>query len=354
MNGSIAAGRTLHVVARVFTVAVTAFLHPAPGAFAQDAAASFYAGKTLRIINPFGESGLYAYVSQLLGDRLPRHIPGSPRARVEYMPGGGGLQAANYLYNGAPRDGTVLSVLYDAMPTAQALALDNLTKFDARKFTVLGSISHGETGLVAVLKRSGVSTIEGAREKTLVLGSTGAAAAQYTVPLAMNRILGTRFKLIPGYRSINDVFLAMENGEVDGIFTNYNTLVESRPKWVAEGRFNWLAQSADAANPDFAGVPLLQDIPTDPMKRDALRFLAMSRAPGKIVISTPDVPKDRADALRAAFAATVRDPEFLAASRKMNQDVDPRDAPAAMAIIRETVDTAPETLAAVRDLMTPK
>lgn len=318
---------------------------------AQEAVAAFYRGKTLRVINPFAETGLYALVTQLFAEHLPRFLPGEPRARAEFMPGGGGLQAANYLYVAAPRDGTVLGPFYDAMPTTQALALDDLVKFDARRFTVLGSINRGETGLIAVLKRSGIASIADAREKVAVLGATGAAAAQYIVPMAVNRMLGTRFKLIPGYKTVNDAFLAMETGELDGLFTNFNTIVESRPQWVAEKRFNWLAQSADRADPDFPDAPLLQDLATDAATKDALRFLAMSRAPGKIIIAPPDVPADRAAALRAALAATLRDPAFLAAIGKLNQKVDPRDASEAMDVIRQTVDTNPATLARIRDLM---
>ncbi len=318
---------------------------------AQDAVAAFYRGKTLRVINPFAETGIYGALTRALADILPRHLPGEPRGRGEAMPGGGGLQGANYLYAGAPRDGTALGVMYDNMPTAQALALDGLARFDARGFTVLGSVNRGVTGVVGVMKRAGIKSVDDARAKIAVLGATGAGAAQYVVPLAMNRLLGTRFNIIPGYRTVSDTFLAMDAGEADGLFSNYVTIAEARPQWIRDKSVVWIAQSLDHADPDFPDVPLLQDLTDDPAKKGAFQFLSMSRAPGKIVVAPPGVPADRAEALRKALADTFRDPEFVAIVTSMGEKVDPRSAAEAADIVRATVEFDPAALAGVRDLM---
>ena len=337
--------------ARSLRAAMIALCLAAPAAKAEDGVAAFYRGKTLRIINPFAETGFYGALTRALADVLPRHLPGRPGARGEAMPGGGGLQGANYIYAGAPRDGAAISILYDNMPTAQALALDDLARFDARKYTVLGSVNRGDTGVVGVMKRAGIGSVADARVKVAVMGATGAGAAQYFVPLAMNRLLGTKFNIIPGYRTVSDTFLAMDAGEADGLFSNYVTIAEARPQWIADKAIEWIAQSLDHADPDFPGVPLLQDLTDDNAKRDAFRFLAMSRSPGKIIVAPPDVPADRAEALRTALAETFRDPEFVADVARMNQKIAPRTAAEAAEIIRATVEVDAATLASVRDLM---
>jgi tripartite-type tricarboxylate transporter receptor subunit TctC len=318
-----------------------------------DDVAAFYSGKTLRIIDPFGAgAGFYTPLAQLLADYLPRYLPGQPKGRVEFMPGGGGLQGANYLY-AAPNDGTVYGLLYDNMPTAQALQLDDLTKFDARRFSVLGSLNKGETGLLGLLKRTGVTSIADARNKTTVLGATGTASAQFIVPAAINKVLGTKFNVIPGYESVNDTFLAMDTGELDGIFTNFNTIMETRPNWIAEGRFNWLAQVGDRRDPEFADVPLLQELVEKPLDKGIFTFLALSRIAGKPVVAPPGVPGERLAALRSAFAAMMRDPEFQAAIVKMNLKVDPRTAEEATAVIVQTVDTPASVREYFRMLIQP-
>jgi tripartite-type tricarboxylate transporter receptor subunit TctC len=267
------------------------------------------------------------------------------------MPGGGGLQGANYLYNAAPRDGTVIGLLYDNMPTEQALGLNKLVKFDVRNFTVLGSLNKRETGLVGILKRAGISSVEDAKRKVAVLAATGTASAQYIVPNAMNRILGTRFKLIPGYKVITDSFLAMESGEADGLFTNYATLAQARPDWIAQNLMSFIAQSSDIRDPAFADVPLLDELTDDKVQREAFRFLAMSRVAGKMVVAPPDIPTDRAAALRKAFSDALKDPQLLRGMAKLNQQIEPRDAEAALNVLRQTVETDQAALSRVRDIM---
>jgi tripartite-type tricarboxylate transporter receptor subunit TctC len=320
-------------------------------ALSQDSSADFYRGKTLQVINPFAEAGLYAFLAQLIAEKLPQHLPGRPQGRHVSMPGGGGLQGANYLYNAAPRDGTVIGLLYDNMPTEQALELNKLVKFDARRFTILGSLNKRETGLVGILKRAGVSSIEKAKSKTVVLAATGTASAQYIVPNAMNKLLGTKFKIIPGYKVITDSFLAMETGEADGLFTNYATLTQARPDWISQDRFSFIAQSSDIRDPQFPTVPLLQELTDDPIQRDAFRFLAMSRVAGKIVVAPPGIPPDRASALQEAFRKMLQDPQLLEGMAKLSQEIDPRDAQQVLEVLRATIETDKAALARVRDIM---
>jgi tripartite-type tricarboxylate transporter receptor subunit TctC len=317
----------------------------------QDSVASFYRGRAITVISPFGEIGLYTGIARLLGDYLPKYLPGQPGSRLQNVPGGGGLQGANYLYNVAARDGTTIGVLYDNMPTEQAINTTQLVKFDCRQFGVLGSLNQRETGVVAIVKRAGIRSVDDARKKRVVLGATGTSSAQFVVPNAMNKLLGTQFNIIPGYKTVNDALLAMETGEADGIFTNFGTLIQNKPNWIQEKNFEYIAQLADIQDPAFPETPLLQDIATDQVAKDTFKFLSWSRAAGKLIVVPPAVPQDRLTALRSAFAACLKDPGLLDGMSKWNIDIAPRTHDEAMAVIRSTVDTDPKILERVRQVM---
>jgi hypothetical protein len=268
------------------------------------------------------------------------------------MPGAAGIRQMNHLYNAAARDGSVMALMYDNMPITQVL--DPAAKFDARRFSALGSLSHGEPGLVGVLKRTGVATVEDAKRKEVVFGATGTTSAQYYIPAIMNRLFGTHFKLIPGFPTTPQTYLAMERGEVDGVYGAVETILENRPQWIAEKRFNWLAQLNDVREGEFADVPLLEELAQAPLDKAAFKLLALARVPGKPVLLPPEVPAARVSALREAFAALLKDPAFVADVGRTTQKLEPRTWQDAERVIRETVDTPPEVAAYVRDLLKVK
>jgi tripartite-type tricarboxylate transporter receptor subunit TctC len=335
-----------------FVGAFAAFaLMAATSAAADDDVAGFYRGKTLQVTNAFAEGGLYSNLARLIVQHLPRHIPGKPTAIPQFMPGAGGLRHLNHLYNAAAKDGTVIGLMYDNMPITQVLTTDDSVKFDARRFAALGSLGRGEPGLVGVLKRTGIATVEDARRKEAVFGATGTTSAQYYIPAIMNRLFGTRFKLIPGFPTTTHTYLAMERGEVDGIYGALETILESRPQWIAERQFNWLAQLNDVRAGEFADVPLLSELAQAPLDKAAFRLLALARVPGKPLLLPPEVPPARVAALRAAFAELVRDEAFIADVARTTQKLEPRTWQDAERVIRETVDTPPDVVAHVQELL---
>jgi hypothetical protein len=257
----------------------------------------------------------------------------------------------NHLYNAAPRDGTVIGLMYDNMPITQVLAADDSMKFDARRFSALGSFGRGEPGLVGILKRAGVATIEEAKQKVAVFGATGTTSAQFYIPALMNRLFGTRFKIIPGFPTTPATYLAMERGEVDGAYGAVETILESRPQWIAEKRFNWLAQLNDVREGEFADVPLLEELARAPLDKAAFRLLALARVPGKPLLLPPDVPPARVAALREAFVAMLHDRAFITDVARTTQKLEPRTWQDAERVIRETVDTPPDVVAHVRELL---
>jgi tripartite-type tricarboxylate transporter receptor subunit TctC len=316
-----------------------------------DDEAAFFRGKTIQFTSAFAEGGLYSTVTRLVAEHLPRHVPGRPNGISISMPGAAGLRQMNHLYNVAPKDGTVIAVMYDNVPMSQALATEDNIRFDARRFNALGSVGRGETALISILKRTGVATLEDARRTPVVFGATGTTSGQYYLPNMMNRLFGTRFRIIPGYKTTAEIFLSMERGELDGISGAFEAIQEGRPQWVAERRFNQLAQLYDERPAQFADVPLLQELAQAPLDQAAFRFLALARIPGKMLLLPPDLPSSRLAALREAFAAMVADPAFIADVARTSQRLEPRTWPDAERVIRETVDTPPEVVAHVRDLL---
>jgi tripartite-type tricarboxylate transporter receptor subunit TctC len=342
--------RAMHLFLRCRLVTLALALAVTSAGAADDVAA-FYQGRTLQITNAFAEGGLYSTLARLVAQHLPRHVPGRPNAIPQFMPGAGGLRHMNHLYNAAARDGTVIGLMYDNMPITQVLQADDSVKFDTRRFSALGSLGRGEPGLVGILKRTGIASIADARAKESVFGATGTSSAQYYIPAIMNRLFGTRFRLIPGFPTTTHTYLAMERGEVDGIYGAFETILESKPQWIAEKQFNWLAQLNDVRAPDFADVPLLAELAQAPLDKAAFRLLALARVPGKPLLLPPDVPPARIAALRAGFAAMLRDEAFIADVAKTTQKLEPRSWQNAERVIRETVDTPPEVVAHVRDLL---
>ncbi|MEA2989216.1 MAG: hypothetical protein QOG83_1927 [Alphaproteobacteria bacterium] len=318
---------------------------------ADDEAAAFYKGRTLQVTSAFAEGGLYSTIARLVAEHLPRHIPGRPNAIAQSMPGAAGMRQMNHLYNVAAKDGTAIAVMYDNTPTGQVLQADDSARFDARRFRALGSIGRGETALVGVLKRTGIATLDDARQKPAVFGATGTSSGQYYVPNIMNKLFGTRFRLIPGYKTTAELYLSIERGELDGVYGAYEALLEGRPQWLAEKRFNWLAQLNDVRPPEFSDIPLLQELAQDPADKAMFSFLALARSPGKILLVPPEVPSARLDALRQAFLAMVRDEAFIADVARTSQKLEPRTWQEAERIIRDTIDTPPDVLARVRELL---
>jgi tripartite-type tricarboxylate transporter receptor subunit TctC len=330
---------------------VASVLAGAASSAVADDEAAFFRGKTIQITSAFAEGGLYSTVTRIVADHLPRHLPGRPGGIAVSMPGAAGLRQMNHLYNVAPKDGTVIALMYDNVPMSQALATDDNIRFDARRFKALGAVGRGETALISILKRTGVATLDDARRTPVVFGATGTTSGQYYLPNIMNRLFGTRFRIIPGYKTSTEIFLSMERGELDAVSGAYEAILADRPQWVAERRFNHIAQLYDLRVEQFADVPLLQELASTSLDQAAFRFLALARVPGKMVLLPPEVPPARLAAMREAFAAMVLDPAFVTDIGRTAQRLEPRTWQDAERVIRETIDTPPEVVAHVRELL---
>jgi tripartite-type tricarboxylate transporter receptor subunit TctC len=316
-----------------------------PDAFADDVA-DFYGGKTITIYVASGPGGGYAIYGQIAARHLGRHIPGNPAVVPSYMPGGGGITAANYLFNAARQDGTALGVLFAQTQLAQFLHPKNV-KYDAVKYNWIG-IFADIIQAFHVSKKAKAPTLDAMKTTEIVAGSSGDGSGTYLFPKLMNDTLGTKIKIVSGYAGTNALNLAMERGEIDGFSTPWGS-VEGSLSRLRETA-NQVVQYGVEKHPSYPGVPLLTDLASDPKQKATLRFVAGPSALGRSLTAPPGVPEARVAALRKAFIAMLADPEFVADAKKGRIDMNPTPGERAQALVRELADVDPAVLALAKEV----
>jgi tripartite-type tricarboxylate transporter receptor subunit TctC len=277
----------------------------------------FYRGKTITISVGFTAGGGYDLYARVLGRHLGRHIVGNPSVVVQNMPGAGSLKATQYVYGVAPKDGTVLATVSRGMATDPLL---NDAKFDATKLTWIGSVT-SETSICATWQNSPVKTWDNMFEREFTLGGSAAGADPDTFALILRNVFGAKVRLVTGYPGGNDINLAMERGEVDGRCGWSWSSRKSQKNWLPQ--INLLAQFAVEKNADIPQVPWTIERAANDEQRQVLRLLTAGQFLGRPFFSTPDIPADRREALRAAFDATMKDAQFLAETTKLDLEVTP-------------------------------
>ncbi|MFL5048406.1 MAG: Bug family tripartite tricarboxylate transporter substrate binding protein [Xanthobacteraceae bacterium] len=297
--------------------------------------ADFYRGKILRMLIGYGPGGGYDIYGRLVAEFLPRHLPGNPTIIAQNMPGAGSFVAAKYIYDVAPKDGTVFGSL------AQTLALDSLTnanaKLDVARMPYIGRVvTNIDTG--AALPKTGIKSFEDVRAKQYNVGASGGGSTTVLFPTALSTYAGAKFKLIRGYSGTIDILLAMERGEVDivGAYGLPGILV-SHPGWVHRGEATILYQAAVKRHRLLPDVPTLPELAQSDEGREVLHAAASTGEIGRSILTTPGVPPERLAALRSAFQAMLKDPAFLAACEKRNLMVDGAAGEAIDQIVRETL-----------------
>jgi tripartite-type tricarboxylate transporter receptor subunit TctC len=301
-------------------MAVSLSVAGAPRTNAQSAA-SFYSNKNLRFIVPDGVGGGYDAYSRLLARHLADHIPGHPRIVAENMPGAAGLVATNWLYNVAPHDGSVMGATYNTLLTEPLLG-DAAAKYDPTKFNWIGSITR-QYNVCMVWHTSSIKTIEDAKTREVRVGTTGLAGNSTKLPLMLNTLLDTKFKVIAGYTS-GGMRLAVEREEVEGICgVPYDTYAAANPEWLRDKKVRFILQTGSKPLEVLPDVPMLLDYIKDPRQRAALEVLAVDQDAGRPELLPPGVPDYLVQALRAAFNETMQDPQFLAEADGMNLRFEP-------------------------------
>jgi tripartite-type tricarboxylate transporter receptor subunit TctC len=293
---------------RIAALAAITCLSVAPAR--ADAVAEFYRDKTVTLISAGEAGGAHGAYAQLITTHIRRHIPGNPNVVIQYMLGAGGNLAPNYLYTVAPKDGTAIGLplqdlIFNARIGVQAV------KYDPAKTHYLGGADVTRT-TVSVMKASGVHSLDDAKRREVLMGATGKSGQTYIIPVVLNSMLGTRFRVVTGYQGINLIHLAMERGELHGSAASWPTIAAAKKAWVERGLINNLITIAMEREPDLPDVPALSEVVTAPEDRALIPLLAGSAALGRAWVAFGDVPTDRLAALRAAWASTMADPAFRA------------------------------------------
>jgi tripartite-type tricarboxylate transporter receptor subunit TctC len=309
----------------------------------------FFKGKTITLITSTGVGGTYDVVARLVARHMPRHIPGNPTMIVENMPGGGNVLATNYMYNIAPKNGTAIATIHSAMPLQQVLNSGGI-RYDCDKFNWLGSTGP-QNEVILVWHTAGITSIAQAREKQVVLGGTGAGAGIVLLPIVVNRLLGTKFKIVTGYRTSEDVNLGMERGEVQARAFSIGSITSQHPDWISDHKVAFLVQAGVRRDKALPDVPLLTDLAKTDEQRRIFKLISSSPALGQPYVAPPGVPADRLAVLRNAFAATLKDPAFLADASKIRFTIEPMSADEVAQIVHDTVATPPGIVAKAKTAM---
>ena len=313
---------------------------------AADSVADFYRGKQITILLGTGPGRTYDIYARLLAEHMQRHIPGNPKMIVQYMRGGGGLKATNHMYNVAPKDGTVIATLFDTLPILQRLKPD-AARYDSAKFGWVGAFSRTVSVLIAN-SNAPATTIDAAKKAEITFGSIGKNNSTYWWPALVNNVLGTKFKIVSGYRSGSEIYIAMERGEVHAFAPVWLSVTATKADWLKTGKIKILTQLGTDPIADLKDVPMAVDLAKSPEGKQVLKFLAASSPLGRSILTPPGIPADRLAALRDALTKTLRDPAFLAEAKTRKLPIIPYTAAQLEAAVAEVLATSPALLERIR------
>lgn len=327
--------------ATLILTGLTAALMAAP-AGAQD----FFKGKRMTLAASGGAGGGYDNYTRLLGRHLPNHIPGKPRVRVQNMNAAGGIVLANYTYTKAPKDGTFLgnirpSVLFEELFGNKAV------QFDGRKFEYIGNLNE-DTDACLVWHTTGATSVKDFFTRELITSGNSRSAMSFSFPAVFNAVLGTKFKIILGYRGTPVRILAMERGEIEATCGLTTTTIKARlGKVLKEGKIRVLAIAGNNPDPDFKHVPNMLDQAKNAEDRAALKFLFSQMQVARMFAAAPGTPKARVALLRKAFTAAMKDPAFVKDAKRSRTDIKWSTGAATEKVVNQLYASDPEVVARI-------
>jgi tripartite-type tricarboxylate transporter receptor subunit TctC len=301
---------------------------------------SFYAGKQLTIIAGSAVGGGYDLLTRLMARHLGRHIAGNPAIVVQNMPAAASLAATNYIYNTAPKDGTVVALIQRGMLLAK-LTNPSGVRFELEKLNWIGSLN-SETGVVLAWHTAPHRTAQDLFEQELIVGGHAGVEPELT-PRLYNALLGTKFKIVTGYNGTAEIALAMERGEVSGIGDwSWTSLKKVRPDWLRDKKVRLLMQGALRPDPDLKDLPSALNFVRNDADRRVLELFFTQKTVARPVIAPPGIPPERLAILRAAFAALATDGDFLADAERSGLEAAPLSGEAVDRIIALIAGTPAE------------
>jgi tripartite-type tricarboxylate transporter receptor subunit TctC len=314
--------------------ATIAALASVPG---EAAAAETLAGKTIKLVVGTGPVGGYALYGQLAAQHLARFIPGKPAVVVSYMPGAAGLNAMNWLYQVAPRDGTVIAVAMQELPYQQALGVQG-ARYDASRFNYIGRAT-ANVPVHMIWHTAAVKSFADLRTREIVTGAAGSSGTHVDLPRAQNALLGTKWKIITGYREASDRYVAVERGEIEATVAPATLFKDQFKAWREKGLVNVVVQYADFRHPLFPDVPAIPELAEGREARSVFNFLVSGSTVGRGYVAPPGVPVETVRLLRDGFDAMVSDPAFKADAEMRGADLLPMSGAELAAYIKGIVAT---------------
>jgi tripartite-type tricarboxylate transporter receptor subunit TctC len=310
--------------------------------------ADFYRGKTLHMVIGYGPGGGYDLYGRLAAEFLGRHLPGNPLILPQNMPGNSSLRAVEYLLEVAPKDGTYLGSVQQAL--AMTVVTDDKSRIDLTKLHYVGRVT-SNIDIAVALPRTGIKSFEDAKRREIVVGADQAGSMSTAYALTLNRYAGAKLKLVKGYPGSAEIQLAAERGEIE-VNGSYSlpAVLYSHPDWVHEGTATILYQNALKRFPQMPQVPTVLELVNGEEGKTIARVIAGTAEIGRSIV-TVGAPDDRLAALRAAFQDMLKDPDFIAACQKRNLMLDPGRGEEMDAISQETMNLPKPFVAALRSVL---
>jgi tripartite-type tricarboxylate transporter receptor subunit TctC len=312
---------------------------------AADSVADFYRGKTVQVLVGFGPGGGYDLYARTLARYMGKHIPGNPTMVPQNMPGAGGVKVMNYLYNVAHKDGTVIATFARGLAIEPLLGHAQGMQFDATKFGWVGSVSN-EVSICAYWGTSGIKTWQDMETKPSSIGASAAGADSEIFPTVLRNLFHLPAKVVTGYSNGGaDIVLGMERGEVGGrCGWSWSSLLSENKALLDNKKINIVLQLGLRKFDGLPDVPSVMDLPTSAQNKAALKLIVSRQSIARPFAAPPGLPPERLQALRAAFDATMKDPQFLAEAKRLNLEVRPVTGGDVEKLIRELYATPPDVV----------
>jgi tripartite-type tricarboxylate transporter receptor subunit TctC len=312
---------------------------------AADATANFYRSKTVQVLVGFGPGGGYDLYARTVARYMGRHIPGNPTMVPQNMPGAGGVKAMNYLYNVARKDGTVIGTFARGLAVEPLLGHAQGMQYDATKFGWVGSVSN-EVSICAYWNTSGIKTWQDMQTKPSTIGASAAGADSEIFPTVLRNLFHLPAKVVTGFSNGGaDIVLGMQRGEVGGrCGWSWSSLLSENKALLDGKKINIVLQLALEKHEDLPNVPSVMDLPTSPQNKAALKLIVSRQSIARPFAAPPGLPPERLQALRAAFDATMKDPDFLAEAKRLNLEVRPVSGANVEKLIRDIYASPPDVV----------
>ena len=319
----------------------------------RQAAEAFYRRKTVSIVVGSGAGGGFDTTARLVARHISKYIPGTPTVIVVNMPGGGGLVAANHMFNAAPKDGTVIGIFHEAQVMNQLTGEEGV-QFDLRAFNWLGS-SYVDPNVCIVRTDAPVTTFKEmiGRSGTIAVGGTGPGSNTYDAPRVLATATGANLKAVAGYPTTNDVRIGVERGEIQGMCLGWESVQSASGQWLEENYAKVFVQNGTQPHKDLPDVPLALDFAKDEESKILLRLVDAPGAMAKPFALPPGVDDTRVAVMRSALSAVFHDPAFLEEAHVMKLDFQPKTAAEIHQVLNDVLATPPDIAAKYRQIIAP-